>query len=1080
MYFQLLRMAKFFIYFFLLVFSILIFPLEGFSQQNQQLLPVKVKGKWGYINLHGKIVVAPVYDKATEFNGKLAKVEKDNKVLIINQLGKTIPGLEYENIRVLSDSLLAVKTAGKWGLADPTGKILIAPAYNTIKLSNSKNHFLAGEKNAFGLIDAKGKFIVPQQFDSVRIQGNFFIAEAFLAKVIYGTKGIELLKTVAEKFELYNDSFLLFKNVYWGAISLSGKHLKPEWTRIKRINNRFISLEKEENAYIYHLQSGKIIHVGEYAEYSNFDEDRLLVKTPRGNGLLDENGEIIIPFQYDDIDEHRSYLYISRNGKTGFATKNGKWILKPKYDFIEPFSKDLPNTTLVKDGENWGAINISGKEILPVKYREIDLFKNLAKAYQGTTTTFYDIDKGGNITGSEEYLNAQSINIQSTQTAFFRNSRKIKIPAKKSGWFYSADAQKWGFRDSAGKIAIPLKYHTIKVFANTGLVLVGLRQEAPIKLALDEAEMSFRYLYGLVEIAGLKEILPPVYARIELNNFFNHSASFITALQPDGKFVIIDKNGKVNTTDYAYIGDAKNGLTRFLTSSKLTIKQENSAHNTVISVDSFLQDLQGASISYMKNFTGKAVLVQQGGKWGFLDTVGNIKIQPIFDFTYGFFNDKAIVLKDKKWGVINSAGEAVLPISYNHISYFQSGNRHFRISAENPKYGFISLDETIAISPRYEEITNFKEDAAIIKSGDRFAFINADGDTISKTTFKAARDFNNNFAAAKPRGRWGFMNRSGEMIGEAQYIRCGDLHKGLAWVREDKYFGYIDTSGKIVIGEKYTSAKDFDENGLAIVRNKKGKYSVINTSGETIIPFNHTKILPFSDGFTIAKSGGFVILNSKGEIVKNLGRYNDFEPFSEGLAAFRSKDKYGFIDTFGNEVITAKLDKPGKFVNGVCIIATNNHTHYVIDRNGNTIIEDKYKIIGDFTDGLALAKDKDSSYFYIDKSGENAFQQKYTEASVFKEGFARVKYKDKWQIIGSDGKVVLSPEYDSVGEPSDGKIIVRSNYFYGLADENGKILAEPQYNEVTHLPGTNVFKLIRADELGYVDYRGKWIWTLQK
>ena len=56
----------------------------------------KSNGKYGYINKRGKVVIDPIYDKATRFKEGIALVSKDGLSGFINNKGKIIIPIEYE------------------------------------------------------------------------------------------------------------------------------------------------------------------------------------------------------------------------------------------------------------------------------------------------------------------------------------------------------------------------------------------------------------------------------------------------------------------------------------------------------------------------------------------------------------------------------------------------------------------------------------------------------------------------------------------------------------------------------------------------------------------------------------------------------------------------------------------------------------------------------------------------------------------------------------------------------------------------------------------------------------------------
>lgn len=71
-----------------------------------------------------------------------------------------------------------------------------------------------------------------------------------------------------------------------------------------------------------------------------------------------------------------------------------------------------------------------------------------------------------------------------------------------------------------------------------------------------------------------------------------------------------------------------------------------------------------------KSFAYAAVCV--GQKWGFIDTEGNVVIEPSFSDAHSFSNMFAAVKKDGKWGFINTSGEIVIDCTFEDVKDFNS------------------------------------------------------------------------------------------------------------------------------------------------------------------------------------------------------------------------------------------------------------------------------------------------------------------------------------------------------------------------------------------------------------------------
>ena len=127
--------------------------------------------------------------------------------------------------------------------------------------------------------------------------------------------------------------------------------------------------------------------------------------------------------------------------------------------------------------------------------------------------------------------------------------------------------------------------------------------------------------------------------------------------------------------------------------------------------------------------------------------------------------------------------------------------------------------------------------------------------------------------------------------------------------------------------------------------------------------------------------------------------YSEFYQFSNGLAAVKSGDKYGFIDHEGVQTIPFKYDavlNKGVFSEDLLAVCENGKYGF-IDNKGNIIIPMKYeyyigRYICEFNDGVAPVG-KDGKITFIDKSNNELFMVNNDFVSGFCDGFAYVTEK---------------------------------------------------------------------------------------
>ena len=87
---------------------------------------------WGYIDLDGKVVVAPQHDRVSYFSEGLAAVARDGKAGFIDATGAVVIPLQFERAHPFASGRAGVKINGKWGYIDRTGTIVIPPRFHFV------------------------------------------------------------------------------------------------------------------------------------------------------------------------------------------------------------------------------------------------------------------------------------------------------------------------------------------------------------------------------------------------------------------------------------------------------------------------------------------------------------------------------------------------------------------------------------------------------------------------------------------------------------------------------------------------------------------------------------------------------------------------------------------------------------------------------------------------------------------------------------------------------------------------------------------------------------------------------------
>jgi hypothetical protein len=239
-------------------------------------------------------------------------------------------------------------------------------------------------------------------------------------------------------------------------------------------------------------------------------------------------------------------------------------------------------------------------------------------------------------------------------------------------------------------------------------------------------------------------------------------------------------------------------------------------------------------------------------------------------------------------------------------------------------------------------------------------------------------------------------------------------------------WGYINEKGNFVLPPKYEMARDFQENGLAIVQ-------VNNLTG-------------------IINSDGYFIVKPK---------YDTISPFSEGRATVIDGEGFKVIDESGKEITSKGYSFIGDYQEGRAVVAnTNEQGEYLygyLNRRGKEVIPLSYESASDFQDGKVLVKIKGGIYALINLTGKVLKSYPYPFVNYYGEGMLAFKEREdgNWGYMDESGKVAIEPKYIGVQQFIDGKAIVtvenHNHDYYGLIDRQGNFIIKSHYNSLLNL-----------------------------
>jgi hypothetical protein len=362
-----------------------IFTFSSYSQDSIEFAQVYYKQAWRIIDREGKFILDQAYGvgvyQSLCFGDSLAISYKNNKFGFTDFSNNQVIPNKFDAVHCFVFGYAPVAVGNKWGIVDKRGKFIVEPIYDYAGGFGPEG--LAGvlKENKIGFVDTTGNLVIPFKYYWTRPWATTpdypFFTSGLIAVIDAKDEGkinegkVGCLNT---KGTLVIPAIYDYISYFWGGVA-----------------------------------TAKML-------------DKIVLIDTLGNVLLEPKG-----IHNESLYFENGYsVFYSEDGRAGMIKRDGKIILEPKYNGIDPFS------------EGFAAVQINGNE-------------------NGVTSGF--IDTTGHFVFGRTF-------------GFVRNFNQGYAAVEIDG--------KWGFIDKTGKTVIDAKYSDVKDF-HDGLAIVGMQKGKQVK-----------------------------------------------------------------------------------------------------------------------------------------------------------------------------------------------------------------------------------------------------------------------------------------------------------------------------------------------------------------------------------------------------------------------------------------------------------------------------------------------------------------------------------------------------------------------------------------------------------------------
>jgi predicted alpha/beta superfamily hydrolase len=505
-------------------------------------------------------------------------------------------------------------------------------------------------------------------------------------------------------------------------------------------------------------------------------------------GYCDQQGNMLIPAVYEDAKPFSDGIaMVRKNFSWGLIDTTGKPLCEFKYHRISEF---FSTCTKVEIGDQCGFINNRGKEIVPVRFDNATVYKDVIVVSKNSLYGLYD--STGTMLLPTEY-------------------QQISEPYGDLVLVKKED--KYGFSDRKGNPVAPTKYDYLWYPVNG--------------ICFYQQELK----YGYIDSTG-RELTQAVYDNIWA--FINGFAQ----VQKDTKMGILNRQG---------------------------------------------EEIVAPVYDYAHTFSEGRVIIGTQGKYGFCNGSGEIVIPLEYQGAWPFSEGLAKVYKDGKWGFIDTLGQVVIPFQYEEVNSFSDGLAGFR---QNGEWGYLDKQGNVAIPPSFESIKDFSEGLAVCRYQGKYGVIDPNGGYVLPARYDTVYFRQDNRISLKTPQGTGLASRTGEILIPPLYdwatgftdqlfqvslddkVGLVDHHGNpvlpleynmitldgqfpFGLIEKDILYGLIGKDGKVILPCQY-SWLNFDENGNLLAE-KDGKWGILDTLGQTVVPFDFLNLFLMKDGLSLAR-----------------------------------------------------------------------------------------------------------------------------------------------------------------------------------------------------------------------------------
>lgn len=517
------------------VFYVIGLVFSAVLSAQSQLIPFQdVNNSWGYKDSKtGKVVIPARYASVREFYDGLAGISDKGKTGFINAKGEIVVPVQYDyagdfskGFAIAARQKIIADTASVliYGIIDTKGTEVLPFEYNLISyIGDNLIRLASTDEEGYNLECFTLRDFTPVLFP-VRCQ----VQEMDSAGFIPIQKGNELFYIhlsglIVENKTEFRGNYIVKSSGNYGIISPSGEILIPidntaiyyTGTSEKPTSKAetFIKVEKGAKFGLINRHSKLTVPI-QYSSLTKISESLYLVSENEYKGVIDTAGVALIPVQYQRLDppENGCFL-VKQNEKFGLISMKGEIIAPLTYGFFERYGYGL---FLIKQENKWSFVDSTGIE-LKVQYEDL-------KKLNPQASLFKRDSKWGVLLLADRKEKISPI-FDSVYSFDDLHIAKVQINAQRNRATGKFEGGKVGYINWMGDIIVPAEYDRVSPF-NNGIATCYINNEFySYDLNGNRIVNSYDNICYAIEAGDLDAVRNFIKEGVDLNKLYKNKSS---------------------------------------------------------------------------------------------------------------------------------------------------------------------------------------------------------------------------------------------------------------------------------------------------------------------------------------------------------------------------------------------------------------------------------------------------------------------------------------------------------------------------------------------------------------------------